>query len=84
MTYTDLTTEQLIELAKLRLVHEQTNIEPTEIILNKKRYYPESKGIYAVDFLVKSKRWADFILFVAFTKMYPDEFLYLQKLGIEF
>jgi hypothetical protein len=90
----DLTDSELIELAKLRLVNKSIfcdiKVNPTKItILNKSnRLFGDEIELTTVSFVVKSKEWADEMLYIDFDKrtckFYINEFLYLQEIGLTF
>ena len=78
MKLKNLKPENLIELAKLRLKHQNKYFTDVIIEDNTFRYFN------GVCFIVKSDKWDDYLLSVSFDMFYPDEFLYLLGLGVEF
>ncbi|SFQ55817.1 hypothetical protein [Parafilimonas terrae] len=83
MEYNELSDKQLIDLAKLRLKNDGAKITITKITIEDKRR-SAIHDEFAVSFIVKSKEWADERLSIVFKKFYPNEFLFLQKVGIKF
>jgi len=73
-----LTQENFIELAKLRLKHEDKDFTEITIEDDTFRYFN------GVSFIVKSNEWSDYRFSVSFDMFYPDEFMYLLELGVEF
>jgi hypothetical protein len=65
-------------LAKLRLKHKGKDF--TEITIEDDTF----KYFNGVSFIVKSDKCADYVFSVSFDMFYPDEFMYLLGLGVEF
>jgi hypothetical protein len=83
MKYKDLTDQQFIELAKLRIINEGGKFhEP--IIQIQHKGYSEIWKEFVVSFVIKTKKWADCILSIQFSRFHPNEFLYLQGIGVDF
>ena len=78
MKLTNLKKEDFIHLAKLRLKHKGKDF--TEITIEDDTF----EYFNGVSFIVKSDKWADYIFSVSFDMFYPDEFMYLLGLGVEF
>ena len=78
MKLKNLKQENFIELCKLRLRHENKDFTEINIEDDTFRYF---KG---VSFIVKSDKFADYRFSVSFDMFYPDEFMYLLGLGVEF
>jgi len=83
MTYPDLTDSQLIDLLKLRLQNEKSNSTITDITISEKKHY-KINDEFVVGYIVKSEEWADEHRFICFNRFYPNEFLFLQSIGIKF
>jgi len=89
MRFKDISDKDFIKLAKLRLAHEplsrmyKTTITKIEI---EKKYFLTDGEIDRVRFSVSMKEFlTESICIIVFSsKFYPDEFLFLQKLGIDF
>jgi len=79
MKLENLKQENLIELCKLRLKHKEEDF--TEITIEDAtfRYFNAP-----VSFIVKSDKWADYRFSFSFDMFYPNEFMYLLGLGVEF
>ena len=75
MKLENLKQNQLIDLCKLRLKHKKQDF--TEIII-------EEEYFNGISFIVKSNKWADYRFPISFDMFYPDEFMYLLGLGVEF
>ena len=89
MKYKDLTDEQLKKIARMRLKNERAKIKPTKIIISEKATRNHcidsgQKAYFSVGFIVKSKEWSDYKFYINFTKFFPNEFLFMQNIGIEF
>lgn len=89
MKYKDLTDYQLKELAKMRLKNERAKINPLKIIISEKSIRNHcidsgQKAYFSVGFIVKSKQWSDHQFYINFTKFFPNEFLFMQEIGIDF
>jgi len=69
---------QFIELCKLRLKNK--NKDFTEITIEDATF----KHFDGVSFIVKSDKWSDYRFSISFDMFYPDEFVYLLGLGVEF
>ena len=78
MKLKNLKQENFIELCKLRLIHE--NIDFTEITIEDDTF----RYFNGVSFIVKSDKWSDYRFSVSFDMFYPDEFMYLLGLGVQF
>ena len=78
MKLENLKQNQLIDLCKLRLKHK--NQDFTEITIEDDTF----EYFNGVSFIVKSEKWADYRFSVSFDMFYPDEFMYLLGLGVEF
>ena len=78
MKLKNLKKENFIELCKLRLRHESKDFTEITIEDDTFRYFN------GVSFIVKSNKWADYRFSVSFDMFYPDEFMYLLGLGVEF
>jgi len=78
MSIRDLTSEQYIELGKLRLNHSDEDF--TEILINDVSF----EYFNGVSFIIKSDKWADLISPCTLNMFYPDEFMYLLSIGVEF
>ena len=70
--------ENFIELCKFRLKHESKDF--TKIYIEDDTF----KHFNGVSFIVKSNKWADYRFSFSFDMFYPDEFMYLLGLGVEF
>jgi len=81
MGYTEIKEDDLIKLAELRLsnVGKRYNITKTSIV---NKGFNEITQQFFVTFNVKSI--SDYPLTINFTTFYPNEFLFLQKIGVEF
>lgn len=79
MDIKELSKEQLIQLAKLRLFNEGKEYF-TELILEDSGF----KYFNGVSFIVKSNKWADWIFNFSFRMFYPNEFMYLLSIGVKF
>jgi len=91
MTFQDLTDEQLVELAKLRIGNDPEwigyerllsgkKITFTKIIVKKKK----TQEFYSVSYLIKTKEFDDTMMYIIFNKFYSSEIVYLMKCGINF
>jgi hypothetical protein len=95
ISYKDLTDEQLIEFAKLRIdnspewksygrlyyeKHVNKKITIKKITIEDKHNY----DYFCVSFIVKTKEFADERLPIQFDRFYPNEISYLIKCGINF
>lgn len=81
-----LTDKQLKQLLKIRLINDISDIIPTRIKVESKTMYIDdisNKTEYVVSYLVSSKKYATSLETIKFTKFYPNEFLFLQKCGID-
>ena len=78
MKLKNLKQENFIELCKLRLKHKNKDFTKISIEDDTFRYFN------GVSFIVKSDKWADEVFSVSFDMFYPDEFMYLLGLGVEF
>jgi len=78
MKLKNLKKEQLIKLCEFRLKHENKYF--TEISIEDKSF----KYLNGVSYIVKSDKWSDYRFSVSFDMFYPDEFMYLLELGVEF
>lgn len=75
MEIKNLSKENLIELGKLRLIN--MNQDFTEITI-------EEEYFNGISFIVKSNKWADYRFPISFEMFYPNEFMFLLKLGVKF
>lgn len=78
MKLKNLKQKNFIELAKLRLKHKGKDFTEITIEDDTFRYFN------GVSFIVKSDKWVDEVFSVSFDMFYPDEFMYLLGLGVEF
>jgi hypothetical protein len=78
MKLKNLKKENFIELCKLRLRHESKDFTEITIEDDTFRYFN------GVSFIVKSDKFADYRFSVSFDMFYPDEFMYLLGLDVEF
>ena len=78
MKLKNLKQENFIELCKFRLKHESKDFTKISIEDDTFKYFN------GVSFIVKSDKWADYRFSVSFDMFYPDEFMYLLGLGVEF
>lgn len=78
MKLKDLNKENFIDLCKLRLKHE--NKDFIEITIQDDTF----KYFNGVSFIVKSEKFTDYLFSLSFDMFYPDEFIYLLNLGVEF
>jgi hypothetical protein len=78
MKLENLKQENFIELCKLRLKHKKEDF--TEITIEDATF----RYFNGVSFIVKSDKWADYRFSFSFDMFYPDEFMYLLGLGVEF
>lgn len=78
MKLENLNRKNFIELCKLRLKHKGKDYKSIAI--------EDDTFIYfnGVSFIVKSDKWGDYRFSISFDKFYPDEFMYLLALGVEF
>lgn len=84
MKYTDLTDEQLSEILKLRLENEINEIEPKSHLIEDKPHFDKALGFYATSYILNYDNFLPERFTIVFNKLYPSEFLYLQKIGIDF
>lgn len=85
LTFKELSDKQLKQLAQLRLKHTHAGIKQiTKIVIDSIYRERDAKEVFAVSYIIYSKVYANFRLSIVFDKFYPDEFLYLQQLGIKF
>ena len=78
MKLKNLKQENFIELCKLRLKHESKDFTKISIEDDTFKYFN------GVSFIVKSDKFDDYRFSVYFDTFYPDEFMYLLGLGVEF
>jgi hypothetical protein len=78
MELENLNQSQFIELCKLRLKNK--NKDYTEITIEDATF----RYFNGVSFIVKSDKWADDRFSFSFDMFYPNEFMYLLGLGVEF
>lgn len=78
MKLKNLKQDNFIEICKLRLRHENKDFTEITIEDDTFRYFN------GVSFIVKSDKFADYRFSVSFDMFYPDEFMYLLELGVEF
>lgn len=78
MTLKNLTEENFIELCKLRLKHKGQDFTEIKIDDDSFNYF------YGVSFIISSEKYDDYLFPISFEMFYPDEFIYLLDLGIDF
>lgn len=78
MTLKNLTEENLIGLCKLRLKHKGEDFLEIKIDDDSFNYFN------GVSFLISSEKYDEYLLSISFDMFYPDEFMYLLDLGVEF
>jgi hypothetical protein len=83
MKYKDLSDLQLKKLCRMRLANRKAEISITKIKIEDKRLNPITEE-FCVSFIVDSKEWASSRESICFTKFYPNEFIFMQKIGIKF
>lgn len=81
--YTNLTDEQLIEFAKLRLENDKFDATVKKIKIENKTLHIVSDE-FIVSFLIKTKEFKEQRYAIVFKKFYPNEFKFLTECGIEF
>jgi hypothetical protein len=82
MNYSNLTDDQIIHLAKLRLANEK----PMDFTIQSLTitFKELVKDYLIVTITIKTKEWADASVSISFQKLFPNEFLYLQSIGFQF
>jgi len=78
MNLKNLKKQNFIDLCKLRLGNEGKDFADIYIDDDTFKYFN------GVSFIVRSDNWADYCFSVSFDMFYPDEFMYLLGLGVEF
>lgn len=88
MKFIDLKDEHLVELAKMRYENDRSEYSGTllEITVYDKTTTNKKTELHGVRFLVKTEEYQEDYLSILFyrARFYPNEFLYLQDIGIKF
>jgi len=85
--FSDLTDEQLIEFAKLRLINKRDGEYNNYVILDNIKIEDRWNTInheFGVSFIIQSKEWSPYRESIIFNKFHINEIVYLIKCGIKF